>query len=375
MPLTFENYDGFAGLHLEQVYRSLSDTGWLNGLVPSLNSTDSANRIDYTSGDAFVDGVEHNISAGSIDLPDGDGQYPRVDVIYVDSAGSVQSEQGPPRQVKPDGAVARKAYQPEPPDLDGITGAVIAAVWVPQSASGASDFDDPTVDYVMDRRLRPWPEGVYSSTNQISHDTDLTDISADDHHTRYDAEEAQDDVGGILQSPLTYDDAAPAIDIADGGITPALTDLTQAWNFTGGLQSGGDDVVTTSAADIQSAPNFAVTVQLGADGSGNDQYSAPVTLQDGDTLNVYLVSIALADGTAPPSGIEFEITQDGGVGIGSPATVSGRDNRGDPVMSYTNSSGSVDTVFLTLDNDTANAYDPDSGNAAGVALELAYRVE
>lgn len=192
MTLKVRNFDGAQALDIAQLLQGRQGTGVVSGCEPDLGNTDQAVRVNVSSGTAYIEDTEVSVSGGAVDLPDGDSQHPRKDVVYATSTGGLASAQGVPRSAQ-DGTIspdpARGVYQPEPPDLSGVTGGVtavapIAEVWVPESANGASDLDDPTIRYVRDRRLRPWAspllvKGAIGADSGLTYDDGTDELGLD----------------------------------------------------------------------------------------------------------------------------------------------------------------------------------------------------
>lgn len=199
MTLDFQDFDGAVALDDVQQLQGVLGTGVVSGCAASLPSSTSPITIDVASGTVYVANTELTVSSGSVTLPDGDAQHPRKDIVYVDSNGALQSLQGTPREPR-DGTntpgTDRHVFQPEPPDLNSLSSiadaAVIAEIWVPAEATGTGDMTDSGVNYVRDRRLRPWASNLLTSgsigTSDLSFDTatqselDSHAADADVHH-------------------------------------------------------------------------------------------------------------------------------------------------------------------------------------------------
>jgi len=70
--------------------------------------------------------------------------------------------------------------------------------------------------------------------------SDISNIGADDHHTRYSDEEAQDAIGTILGSNFTYDDATPEITLDDNFVQ------TSGDTMSGNLQMGSNRITNVN---------------------------------------------------------------------------------------------------------------------------------
>lgn len=140
---------------------------------------------------------------------------------------------------------------------------------------------------------------------EISHYAiDQTTVSSGDHHARYTDEEAQDAIGGILGSLLTYDDAAPSISVDEGEISHDAIDQTtvssddhharysdeEVEDVVNALIAGGTNITTThddandtltidtSALDQEEVEDTIATLLQGSTGVGITYDDAKDTL-------------------------------------------------------------------------------------------------
>lgn len=139
----FENGFGAQALDLETLNRAFEGDSIRTGCAPSKGA--NALEVDVAAGTAQIDGSDTDISAQTVTLTAGSGD-PRKDVIYLDTNGTAQVVAGTPEPAQPSGETGRQTYQPQPVDLAGTAGVVIAEVWVPAGAS------DVTSDDISDRR-------------------------------------------------------------------------------------------------------------------------------------------------------------------------------------------------------------------------------
>ena len=213
--LTYKNFDEAVALDQVQAVQQALGTGIINGGTASLPADTAPITVDVVGGTAYIANTEVSYTAGSVTLPDGDAQLPRKDVIYVDSNGALDSVQGTPRAPK-DGTdnpgTDRTVYQPEPPDMSSLSsiadGAPIAEVWVP-----SADMTDSSVEYLRDRRLRPWASALLTSGTIGVNDLDFdpaTQSELDSHASTVDAhrtdENIRDTVGAMAADGLVHDD-------------------------------------------------------------------------------------------------------------------------------------------------------------------------
>jgi hypothetical protein len=312
MTLTIQNFDGAVALDDVQQIQQALGTGVTSGCAPSLPSSTSPITVDVASGTAYVANSEVAVSAGSITLPDGDPQYPRKDVVYVDSTGALQSIQGTPRAPKsgtPAPGTDRHVYQPEPPDLSSLSSvadaAVVAEIWVPANATGTGDMTDTGVTYVRDRRLRPWAASVLTSgsisESDLSFDTatqselDSHAGTADAHHTKtpgYTDEDAQDAVGQTVTDGIAYDDTnnETGLDIvATGSVS---------------LSAGGSATVDTG---VSASTTATFSVYLGPTNTSQDADVAAEIRNDSGT-GTYVIEIEETDTSVGPT-VEYDLVR------------------------------------------------------------------
>jgi len=326
MTLSIHDFDGAVALDDVQQLQGPLGTGVTSGCTPSLPSNTSPITIAVASGDVYVSGTQVTFAGGSIELPDGDAQHPRKDVVYVDSGGALQALHGDPRAPKdgtPDPGTDRHVYQPEPPDLSSLSSvadaAVVAEIWVPAGATSTADMTDSGVQYVRDRRLRPWADAVKTDDDPVSEHApthkdgggdeldvadlsggfgssgqvprtdgsavswatlghgDLANITSNDHHTRYTDEEARDAAGGMATDGLVHDDANDDLGlnvVASGSVT-----------LSSGAATIDTGVATSTTATFQVALGPAtddadVAADIRAD-SGSGTYA--VDIEETDT--------------------------------------------------------------------------------------------
>ena len=158
MTLEIENFTGAQALDIAQIIKGNSGNGWISGVEPSVDDGSSSITVEVTSGTVLIDNNEISVSAQNISLPNGDPDWPRRDAIYIDIDGTLQFEQGIPRQPDPETAVGATASVPEIPDLSGQDVAVIAALWIPTNATQGSDINPGQM--LQDRRVKPWPDHI-----------------------------------------------------------------------------------------------------------------------------------------------------------------------------------------------------------------------
>jgi hypothetical protein len=132
--------------------------------------------------------------------------------------------------------------------------------------------------------------------------SDLSNIGTGDHHTRYSDEEAQDAVGGILNTDFSYDDAGNNISLASNSLTVANTSIAlgstgtpEVDNFNGNNGNSGQFLQT----DGTNLSFESITVEETASVSSNFTTSGQTTVfadVSGNTLTVTLATSDAEDG-------------------------------------------------------------------------------
>lgn len=156
MTLEIENGDGVQTLDVKQTHQNNDGYGWITGVLPSLDTGASSIKVDVTSGEVLYDTDFTTVSSDSVTVSDGDNDWPRRDLLYIDVNGNLQAKEGTPRIPEPEGKEGREAEVPELDDMSDFDGVVIASLWVPADATGPGDITES--DHLFDRRMRPWPQ-------------------------------------------------------------------------------------------------------------------------------------------------------------------------------------------------------------------------
>lgn len=142
---SINNDQGAVALDINQLQNWLRGDTIVSGVAPSPGS--GSLEVDVASGTARVGGSNVSVSGQTTTLSSG-GSNPRKDLVYIDSSGNVQVAEGTAAAARPSGSVRFDTYDPAPPDSTGITGAVVATVWVASGKSGTFASAD-----IRDRRL------------------------------------------------------------------------------------------------------------------------------------------------------------------------------------------------------------------------------
>lgn len=160
---TPETGDSLDALGLAQFRAAYEQSGVTDGGCAVTLPTDYRDTldVDVSSGTVLVAGDAYNVGASTVTLPSNSSTVPRKDVVYVDSAGALQSAQGTAAPEEPDPdpdgdgineRSPRKSYSPAPPALEDVLPAacVLAIINIP---GGATRSDQLESDDIIDRRL------------------------------------------------------------------------------------------------------------------------------------------------------------------------------------------------------------------------------
>lgn len=106
-----------------------------------------SDTLSVEATDVLVNGTEHNLSSDTVGI-DSSANFPRRDVVYVDSNGDLQVAEGDAEEAQtpvtnPDYV---DYYKPVPVDLEGVDATALCEVWVPADLSAISSNE------LIDRR-------------------------------------------------------------------------------------------------------------------------------------------------------------------------------------------------------------------------------
>lgn len=116
-----------------------------SGLAPTGGGTTTM-EVDIAEGVAWVNGVEVPFAGDSIAISAADANYPRKDLVSIDSTGTLQVTEGTPGAADPSGDSGAQTFTPVPPALPADE-TLICEVWVAAAAVGIVDAN------ITDRRL------------------------------------------------------------------------------------------------------------------------------------------------------------------------------------------------------------------------------
>jgi len=147
-------FDGIDALHENQQRAASQGTGHVDGCEVTLANNTTAIELSIASGSVRIEDSGVNVGSNSVTLSQGDGQFPRKDVITANSNGGIAVYEGTPR--RPDSAsvaaettAVRRTAQPAPDDLaagdDWADHVVLAIVWVPRRADSSDDLNSGDV--------------------------------------------------------------------------------------------------------------------------------------------------------------------------------------------------------------------------------------
>lgn len=150
MPDRIRTGEGALPPPVNALFRRGEGYGWIRGCGVTLTDNTTDIEVRVGAGRVRAAGAAHDISATTKQLADGDGTYPRKDIIYVDYSGSVTVATGDPAPADPGDRKAEFTKSPAPPSGATLDGTLLAEVWVPAEATSSADLD--TTD-IADRRI------------------------------------------------------------------------------------------------------------------------------------------------------------------------------------------------------------------------------
>jgi hypothetical protein len=168
--------------------------------------------------------------------------------------------------------------------------------------------------------------------------------------------------GSIFSPPRRTSDPAPgdlSNDYPDGGPIWYRTDLDEYRSYQNG------QIVPLSADPVAEAQDVLEGRESGTVTNGNQGVLVVDNLANGDAAEIYKAGLTLADGQPAPTDLDLElVTMDNAGAFTSRVTLLSGDGTtvfdretGDPLASWTNSTGSAQTIALIVDNGTGSDQD------------------
>lgn len=401
----------------EVQWRAVSESLAGNGVVGAsdleVTATATDLEIQVAAGTVFYLATEYSIGAAETHtLSAGDGTYDRWDTVYFDtSTGSTGVREGTP------------AADPEPPDIQSDE-LLLAIVYVPQNATDVPDssvlnwraqfsneaeethYDDTTGTYgvsdvasALDElqeaaQLSAYPLASTDLATGAVTSTEIADgtIALADLANPYGLDELTDmdmdgtDLSDSAGPGVVYDASAGVVlQSVLGGPASSLsayplanTDLANtSVTVTAGylLSGGGSPALGGSGVTVDYDVARVFEGQEGGNVPASDQGVVEVeSLPDGETARVDKATLTLGSVQPVPTGLNLElVTFDGAGGYttqaslitGDGSTLHDRES-GDPLGSYTNTSGSAETVGVIVDNTTGADEDIYSSFQGGI---------
>jgi hypothetical protein len=145
MPIEYKDGDGAQALDQQQDYNR-----WQYSVVDGCAVSPGTNdmTVQVAAGTILFGGTKVDVSAqDNVALDPADSTYPRKDLIYLDSDGTLQVERGGPEPAKPSTNVRFQTRRPAPPELTSTDAVVVAEVWVEDGVGDIASAD------VRDRRF------------------------------------------------------------------------------------------------------------------------------------------------------------------------------------------------------------------------------
>jgi len=229
--------------------------------------------LSVASGDALVNGAAVSNSGATVDIATGHSE-PRKDIIWIDSGGSINVEQGTPTVKQPPGATRFETFSPALPFPAMTPATVIGAVFVAANATAISAAD------LQDRRLSANTAHSAVSTElieSIGSSDGVTDVIHDIPMPSNAVKKAAQPTSAVSTSEtVIYDGSAfdttylgnltLVVGEDDVASSTTFTDLV-LWTFDGGATRIGQSNNSSPATSSYSVPSSS---QLGLTmGSGS----------------------------------------------------------------------------------------------------------
>lgn len=138
-------------LVINQLFKLGRGYEWIDGCTAVFEDSDTEINIRISEGRVRNDGNEISVEEQTITLQEGDPNYDRRDLIWIDRHGDAHISPGEARETVPSGAERQSPWSPAPPDSAGLDGVPIAEVWVPRQTEGSSELTNG--EDLIDRRL------------------------------------------------------------------------------------------------------------------------------------------------------------------------------------------------------------------------------
>lgn len=295
---------------MEVMWRSVTEALDGNGIQTAgdfdVTSTANANEIQVATGTFFYNGSTHDLSSAETHVLTDGGADDRWDLVYFDTATNSSGV----REGTASGS-------PEPPDVQGDE-VPLAYVYV-----AASETD------VSDAEILNWRAPTTLPIDSASLGT------------------------GSVGSD----------EIADGSVANADLSNSSVTVTAGRLLNGGGSVSLGGSTTIDSSTDNMFEGEEGGSVTNGDQGIVVIdSLQDGETVEVYKAALTLGTIAAAPSNLDLElVTFDNAGGFTSQSVLISGDGTtihdrvsGDPLGSYTNSTGGEQSVGVVVDNQTGS---------------------
>lgn len=139
-----ENGSPLTAVEFNQPFLGLEGTYVENGWSVSIGESGTAIELIVDSGSGYLDNELIEVPSSTIQLSNGDSDYPRRDLIYVAPDSSISVLEGVPRPFSEDRHGNQLGFEeapvPEPEDGSGLTGIPLYYVGVPPGAEDTSDL-------------------------------------------------------------------------------------------------------------------------------------------------------------------------------------------------------------------------------------------
>lgn len=269
------NDDPITSIGDNQAFHGLEGTYVSSGWSVSVGESGSAIVLDVDAGEGYLQNTQLSTTAGEVEIPSGDSQFPRRDVVYITANETIDVLMGepaePPQDADGNKLGPESAPVPAPHDFADINGIPIAHVWVPQGAADTSDIDGSL--HLNDVRLFV-DIGGGGSSEQV-----------DQRYLTIGPADLSEDTGGYAEAPLTVNEG-DEIRVVEWGaqeVNGGTKDNPPAGVEVGLYDPGGIPVQTEETALTQDFSNGIVNVQ--ASDTGANHYSFRLTNNSSNTFD------------------------------------------------------------------------------------------
>lgn len=268
MTFTAAKGEGAQALDINETLNALAGDTVVSGCGASAGSGNL--EVDIASGTARVNASNVAVTSQTVTLSNGASE-PRKDVIYIDTNGNAQISQGTAESVEPSANTRFNTYKPSPNDATGITGAIVAEVWVAANKSDTFTSSDIRDRRIVGENLDPLFNSV--DIDQLDGDivsSSLTTLEGNNLSINSGQLDASTpfNVTSISSSQNTSGSGLYLVDTSGGAVTLTLDTDDATNNETIGVVniSGTNDVTVDTEGSETIDPNGEASKTLSSEG-------------------------------------------------------------------------------------------------------------